>query len=152
LKPGDAVVIFTPDSRPFIFVCVTLIIHRNINRHSLQHRDLRHPTRDSRAHYQARNSAALPSQRADRRGGKAQSRLLRRASQAVGIPLNISSLSVKIGFLNPISSVSFDPVYSDAKARAQTLGEFNFFNAWMSQPKSQLETFRAWAGKDSDIR
>lgn len=47
---------------------------------------------------------------------------------------------------------SFDPVYSDAKARAQTLGEFNFFNAWMSQPKSQLETFRAWAGKDSDIR
>jgi len=47
---------------------------------------------------------------------------------------------------------SFDPVYSDARARAATLGEFNFFNAWMSQPKSQLETFRAWAGKDSDIR
>lgn len=46
----------------------------------------------------------------------------------------------------------YDPVYSDAKARAATLGEFNFFNAWMSQPKSQLETFRAWAGKDSDIR
>ncbi|KAJ3016051.1 hypothetical protein NUW54_g890 [Trametes sanguinea] len=45
----------------------------------------------------------------------------------------------------------FDPVYSDAKARAATLGEFNFFSAWMSQPKSQLETFRAWAGKDSDI-
>lgn len=43
-------------------------------------------------------------------------------------------------------------MYSDAKARAQTLGEFNFFSAWMSQPKSQLETFRAWAGKDSDIR
>ena len=46
----------------------------------------------------------------------------------------------------------FDPVYSDAKVRAQTLGECNFFSAWMSQPKSQLETFRAWAGKDSDIR
>lgn len=46
----------------------------------------------------------------------------------------------------------FDPVYSDAKARAASLGEFNFFSAWMSQPKSQLETFRAWAGKDSDIR
>ena len=46
----------------------------------------------------------------------------------------------------------FDPVYSDAKARSVTLGEFNFFSAWMSQPKSQLETFRAWAGKDSDIR
>ena len=50
------------------------------------------------------------------------------------------------------ASTSFDPVYSDAKARAKTLGEFNFFSAWMSQPKSQLETFRAWAGKDSDIR
>jgi len=47
---------------------------------------------------------------------------------------------------------SFDPAYSDAKAKAANLGEFNFFNAWMSQPKSQLETFRAWAGKDSDIR
>ncbi|KAG6872875.1 hypothetical protein C0995_005733 [Termitomyces sp. Mi166 len=46
----------------------------------------------------------------------------------------------------------FDPVYSDAKARVAALGEFNYFNAWMSQPKSQLETFRAWAGKDSDIR
>ena len=46
----------------------------------------------------------------------------------------------------------YDPVYSDARARAKTLGEFNFFNAWMSQPKSQLDTFRAWAGKDSDIR
>lgn len=46
----------------------------------------------------------------------------------------------------------YDPVYSDARVRARTLGEFNFFNAWMSQPKSQLETFRAWAGKDSDIR
>ncbi|KAF8922382.1 D-galacturonic acid reductase [Mucidula mucida] len=41
--------------------------------------------------------------------------------------------------------------YSDARAKAKALGEFNFFNAWMSQPKSQLETFRAWAGKDSDI-
>jgi D-galacturonate reductase len=46
----------------------------------------------------------------------------------------------------------YDPVYSDARARAATLGEFNFFNAWMSQPKIQLQTFKAWAGIDSDIR
>ncbi|KAH7104773.1 NAD(P)-binding protein [Auriculariales sp. MPI-PUGE-AT-0066] len=45
----------------------------------------------------------------------------------------------------------FDPVYSDARARAQELGEFNFFQAWMSQPKLQLDTFKAWAGKESDI-
>ncbi|KAG8917933.1 hypothetical protein FRC01_002123 [Tulasnella sp. 417] len=29
--------------------------------------------------------------------------------------------------------------------------QFNFFQVWMSQPKSQLEMFRPWAGKDSDI-
>jgi len=45
----------------------------------------------------------------------------------------------------------FDPAYSDARGRAAALGQFNFFSAWMSQPKSQLETFRSWAGKDSDI-
>ncbi|KAF7319951.1 Scyllo-inositol 2-dehydrogenase [Mycena kentingensis (nom. inval.)] len=45
----------------------------------------------------------------------------------------------------------FDPAYSDARARAQALGEFNFFSAWMSQPKFQLEVFKSWAGKDSDI-
>ena len=45
----------------------------------------------------------------------------------------------------------FDPAYSDAKARARDLGDFNYFYSYMSQPKSQLETFKAWAGKDSDI-
>jgi len=48
----------------------------------------------------------------------------------------------------------FDPVYANARHRAlQTavLGDFSFFSAYMSQPKSQLETFKAWAGRDSDI-
>ena len=45
----------------------------------------------------------------------------------------------------------FDPAYSDAKARSKTLGDFNYFYSYMSQPKSQLETFKAWAGKESDI-
>ena len=45
----------------------------------------------------------------------------------------------------------FDPAYADARARAKTLGHFNYFYSYMSQPKSQLETFKAWAGKDSDI-
>lgn len=45
----------------------------------------------------------------------------------------------------------FDPVYADARDRAKTLGDFNYFYSYMSQPKSQLETFKAWAGKDSDI-
>jgi len=47
----------------------------------------------------------------------------------------------------------FDPAYADARNRALkgSLGEFNYFYSYMSQPKSQLETFKAWAGKESDI-
>ncbi|CZS90751.1 probable NAD binding Rossmann fold oxidoreductase [Rhynchosporium agropyri] len=45
----------------------------------------------------------------------------------------------------------YDPAYADAKFKAQNLGDFNYFYSYMSQPKSQLETFKAWAGVDSDI-
>ncbi|KAI5481380.1 dehydrogenase [Pseudohyphozyma bogoriensis] len=45
----------------------------------------------------------------------------------------------------------FDPSYADGKQKAKSLGGFNFFSSYMSQPKTQLETFAAWAGVDSDI-
>ncbi|MFT5524064.1 MAG: D-galacturonate reductase [Pirellulaceae bacterium] len=45
----------------------------------------------------------------------------------------------------------WDPIYVDARDRIRALGDFSFFQAYMSQPKSQLETFKAWAGKSSDI-
>ena len=45
----------------------------------------------------------------------------------------------------------FDPLYADAVDEIRTLGDFSYFNAYMSQPKSQLETFKAWAGISSDI-
>ncbi|MBB6428208.1 Gfo/Idh/MocA family oxidoreductase [Algisphaera agarilytica] len=45
----------------------------------------------------------------------------------------------------------WDPIYADARDKIRDLGDFSFYNAYMSQPKSQLETFRAWAGKSSDI-
>ncbi|KAK4226410.1 NAD binding Rossmann fold oxidoreductase [Podospora fimiseda] len=45
----------------------------------------------------------------------------------------------------------YDPAYADAKHRAKSLGDFNYFYSYMSQPKFQLETFKAWAGVDSDI-
>ncbi|KLU90050.1 D-galacturonic acid reductase [Magnaporthiopsis poae ATCC 64411] len=45
----------------------------------------------------------------------------------------------------------YDPAYSDARFRAQKLGDFNYFYSYMSQPKFQLETFKAWAGVESDI-
>jgi len=44
-----------------------------------------------------------------------------------------------------------DPIYADARERARRLGDFNYFVSYMSQPRSQLETFRAWAGLRSDI-
>ena len=45
----------------------------------------------------------------------------------------------------------FDPIYIDARDRIRNLGGFGYLNAYMSQPKHQLETFKAWAGKSSDI-
>jgi D-galacturonate reductase len=45
----------------------------------------------------------------------------------------------------------FDPAYWDARFKAQKLGDFNYFYSYMAQPKYQLETFKSWAGKESDI-
>jgi len=45
----------------------------------------------------------------------------------------------------------WDPIYLDARDRIQNLGSFSYLYAYMSQPKHQLETFKAWAGKSSDI-
>ena len=45
-----------------------------------------------------------------------------------------------------------DPFYADARDRARAgLGNFQYLYAYMSQPKHQLDTFKAWAGKSSDI-
>lgn len=45
-----------------------------------------------------------------------------------------------------------DPFYTDARDRARAgLGNFQYLYAYMSQPKHQLDTFKAWAGKSSDI-
>lgn len=45
----------------------------------------------------------------------------------------------------------FDPIYADARDNIQVFGEFSYFNSYMSQPKSQLDTFSSWAGISSDI-
>ena len=45
----------------------------------------------------------------------------------------------------------WDPIYRDARDRIRKLGDFSFFQSYMSQPKSQLDTFSSWAGKSSDI-
>ena len=43
----------------------------------------------------------------------------------------------------------------DARDRirnAATMGKFSYMNAYMSQPKSQLETFRFWQDEDDHLR
>ena len=45
----------------------------------------------------------------------------------------------------------WDPIYADARDRLRNFGDFGYFYSYMSQPKKQLETFRAWAGRSSDI-
>lgn len=45
----------------------------------------------------------------------------------------------------------YDPMYFDFFQRAKSLGDFGYFSSYMSQPQSQLDTFKAWAGKSSDI-
>eukprot|EP00049_Salpingoeca_infusionum_P002839 m.60442 g.60442 ORF g.60442 m.60442 type:complete len:419 (-) comp11819_c0_seq2:2407-3663(-) len=45
----------------------------------------------------------------------------------------------------------WDPIYVDARSKARSLGDMSYFSSFMSQPKFQLETFKAWAGKLSDI-
>ena len=46
----------------------------------------------------------------------------------------------------------WDPFYADVPDRAQSqLSNFQYMDAYMSQPKHQLDTFKAWAGKSSDI-
>jgi D-galacturonate reductase len=45
----------------------------------------------------------------------------------------------------------FDPIYADARDNIKTYGEFSYFNSYMSQPKTQLDTFASWAGISSDI-
>ncbi len=45
----------------------------------------------------------------------------------------------------------WDPIYADARDRIRSLGDFSYFSSYMSQPKSQLKTFRSWAGRATDV-
>jgi len=45
----------------------------------------------------------------------------------------------------------FDPIYIDARDRIRDMGGMSYMYSYMSQPKHQLDTFRSWAGKGSDI-
>ena len=72
--------------------------------------------------------------------------------KTVGEHLALSQAAEEKGVLAAMEvHKRWDPLYTDARDRIRSLGDFSFFAAYMSQPKSQLDTFRAWAGKSSDI-
>ena len=79
------------------------------------------------------------------------SECLGRWSRAGFLPSPVEKPLAKRTPLTSPSHKRFDPAYNDARARAQKLGDFNFYSSYMSQPKFQLETFKSWAGIDSDI-
>merc|ERR1719192_3282269 len=45
----------------------------------------------------------------------------------------------------------FDPAFSEARMKIRECGDMGYYNSFMSQPKVQLETFKKWAGRSSDI-
>lgn len=53
------------------------------------------------------------------------------------------------GRLGGIASASKLIIIVSLRCQAKLAGDFNFFSSYMSQPKTQLETFAAWAGQDS---
>ncbi|KAF8320282.1 NAD(P)-binding protein [Clavulina sp. PMI_390] len=109
LSPGDAVIIFTPDSTHYPIAAYAL--------NKKLHVQVTKPATQKLEHHQH----------------------LIELAEANGVVCTVEHHK------------RFDPAYADAKGKAKLLGDFNFFSSWMSQPKTQLETFRAWAGKDSDI-
>lgn len=44
----------------------------------------------------------------------------------------------------------WDPIYADARDKIQGLGSFSYLYSYMSQPKHQLETFKAWLKPSSE--
>lgn len=79
--------------------------------------------------------------------------LTKPAVQKLDDHLRLSAIASESGALCYIEHHKrFDPAYSDAREKARTeLGDPSYFYSMMTQPKNQLATFAAWAGKDSDI-
>ncbi|KAJ3126157.1 hypothetical protein HK100_010416 [Physocladia obscura] len=109
LKPGDAVIIFTPDDTHFA-----------ISLYAIEHG----------CHIIVAKPAVKTVE---------EHRALVEAAERKGV-LAVVELHKR-----------FDPIYADARERIRTLGDFSYYNAYMSQPKFQLQTFKSWAGKSSDI-
>jgi D-galacturonate reductase len=128
LNPGDAVVIFTPDSK-----CPV-----HVRKFAVRRALILEDTHYAIARYAIEHGLHVL--------------VTKPATQLLSHHLELIDLSRKHNVVCFVEHHKrYDPAYGDARVRARELGEFNFFNAWMSQPKSQLETFQAWAGKDSDI-
>jgi D-galacturonate reductase len=150
MRPGDACIIFTPDDTHAAIASAAL-------RHGL-HVLVAKPAVRTLAEHRALAALARAGGKGEGEeegggGGEAVAGNGRAAAAAAGTangndhdrttgrPLLIATEYHK----------RFDPVYSDARARASKLGPFSYYYSYMAQPKQQLDTFRGWAGKSSDI-
>lgn len=157
MSPGDAVTVFTPDDTHFEIAMAA--VERGL--HVLLTKPL---VKTLDEHYRLFEAAR-------RRNVLVRGDRLR----AVPMPRVESGLTMN---RRPGDQVMcevhkrWDPMYADARDRIQVgaapvlagrggaltvacgqseLGEFSHLSSYMSQPKHQLQTFKSWAGRASDI-
>ena len=147
MQPGDACIIFTPDDTHFAIAAAALrhglhvLVAKPAVRTLAEHRALARLAAQG-GQGEAGAGAAVGAEEAN--GNKAGG-----ADGGAGAPPSSSRRRELL--LATEYHKRFDPVYSDARARAPKLGPFSYYYSYMAQPKQQLDTFRSWAGKSSDI-
>lgn len=74
------------------------------------------------------------------------------ATKTLAKHIELAQLAASRGVLAAVEvHKRLDPMYADARDRLRGFGPLSFACAYMSQPKHQLETFKGWAGRSSDI-
>jgi D-galacturonate reductase len=145
MKPGDACIIFTPDDTHAPIATAALkhglhvLVAKPAVRTLAEHRALAALARaGGRSEGEEKGGAAG----ANGNGGNANGA----APPPSSCPQRPAQLLIATEYHK-----RFDPIYSDARARASALGPFSYYYSYMAQPKQQIDTFRSWAGKSSDI-
>ena len=137
-KRGDAVIIFTPDNTHFdialaavlrgMHVLVTKPLVKTLEQHKLLH------------------NAALEN---DVLVVTEVHKVTTYPTPYFNMRIHCIHILIPICLVIYIDTQRFDPIYQDARDKAKQLGPFSYLYSYMSQPKYQLETFKAWAGDSS---
>lgn len=160
MRPGDACIIFTPDDTHFAIAAAAL----KAQLHVLVAKPAVRTLREHRALARLARRGGQGGVGLDDEGLGAEDEgamVDEQGAAATGADANGNAGNGDAGNGGPSSSSPlilateyhkrFDPIYSDAKARASKLGPFSYYYSYMAQPKQQIDTFKSWAGKSSDI-